>query len=143
MRILHEVVVGLSILRASIRAAYFATAFGRLQANDAHFASLPAGYLSLSFLLWAWLAVNTRCLSYPLALEPADGTNDFTLCPIVDLANHSTESTPIPHLLPPDGPPSKIKTYALPAQDRAMKAGEQIFLQYGGHEDGFLLAGAS
>ncbi|CDZ96753.1 N-methyltransferase [Phaffia rhodozyma] len=104
--------------------------------------------LSQSSLLWAWLNVNTRCLSFPLLLEPSSGTNDLTLAPILDMANHSSSSTPIPCTLPSSVPASKASTYVLPASedqpdprsDGQNDSKREVLLQYGPHEDGFLMA---
>lgn len=63
------------------------------------------------------------------------------MSPIVDLANHSVQPTPTPYLLPQDVSPAKATHYALPAPEgRKMEEGEEIFLQYGGHPEGFLMA---
>lgn len=93
--------------------------------------------IPLSSFLWAWLNVNTRCLSFPLNLHPPGGSNDLTLAPILDMANHSSTSTPIPHTLPAAFPTSKATLYALPA---AGGGDREVTLQYGPHDDGFLLA---
>lgn len=39
--------------------------------------------------LWAWLNVNTRCIYYRLKISKSDSDN-FTLCPVLDFANHSS-----------------------------------------------------
>ncbi|KAL7417408.1 hypothetical protein BDY24DRAFT_374767 [Mrakia frigida] len=101
----------------------------------------PYPLLTLSNLLWAWLNYNTRCLSYPLHLAPSSGLNDHTMSPVVDLANHSVRSTPTPYLFPTDVSSSKSTHYAWPAPEgRKMEEGEEIFLQYGAHPEGFLMA---
>lgn len=62
------------------------------------------------------------------------------MAPIVDLINHSTASTPIPHTLPESRSANKATHYALPAPERKLGKGEQLFLQYGAHDDAFLFA---
>ncbi|KAI6109828.1 hypothetical protein F5141DRAFT_810654 [Pisolithus sp. B1] len=42
--------------------------------------------------LWAWLNVNTRCIYYRLKSSKSDPDN-FTLCPVLDFANHSSHTS--------------------------------------------------
>lgn len=63
------------------------------------------------------------------------------MSPIVDLANHSVSETPTPYLFPADVSSSKATHYSLPAPEgRKMEQGEEIFLRYGAHPEGFLMA---
>ncbi|KDN44267.1 hypothetical protein K437DRAFT_140474 [Tilletiaria anomala UBC 951] len=41
--------------------------------------------------LWGWLCVNSRCVFLPLGLEPH--ADNFTLAPMLDMANHTTDPT--------------------------------------------------
>ncbi|PWY97626.1 SET domain-containing protein [Testicularia cyperi] len=45
--------------------------------------------IDLSTFLWAWLCVNSRCVFLPLGL--ADHSDNFTLAPVLDMANHTSD----------------------------------------------------
>lgn len=45
--------------------------------------------IDLDTFLWAWLCVNSRCLYLPLGL--ADHADNFTLAPLLDMANHTSD----------------------------------------------------
>jgi hypothetical protein len=99
----------------------------------------------LQSFLWAWLNINTRCLTFDLDLAPADASNDFTLSPLVDFANHSSSATPIPITLPEDVSARKATHYALPATEEMVQSHgkgikTEVLLQYGPHDDAFLFA---
>ncbi|KII88547.1 hypothetical protein PLICRDRAFT_41720 [Plicaturopsis crispa FD-325 SS-3] len=46
--------------------------------------------------VWAWLNVNTRCIYHRLK-DPQSHPDNFTLCPVLDFANHTAH---LPHMLP-------------------------------------------
>lgn len=123
--------------------ALLTTSSPSAQATSPPFPSCPTP--PLRSFLWAWLNINTRCLTLHLGLGPADGSNDFTLSPIVDFANHSPSATPVPITLPEEASTRKAKQYALHATEdmvashtRGRKT--EVLLQYGPHDDAFLLA---
>ncbi|CDU26003.1 related to RKM2-ribosomal protein lysine methyltransferase [Sporisorium scitamineum] len=45
--------------------------------------------IDLDTFLWAWLCVNSRCVFLPLGL--ADHADNFTLAPMLDMANHTSD----------------------------------------------------
>ncbi|KAJ7774643.1 hypothetical protein DFH07DRAFT_952355 [Mycena maculata] len=88
--------------------------------------------------LWAWLNVNTRCVYHRLKRTRADADN-FTLCPILDFANHIAtgpcmtprtspselaNAPPIPRL----GDPLTLLSPRTP-----VGPGEELYLTYGAH----------
>ncbi len=46
--------------------------------------------IDIDTFLWAWLCVNSRCVFLPLGL--ADHADNFTLAPMLDMANHTPDS---------------------------------------------------
>lgn len=83
--------------------------------------------------------VNTRCIYYRLKASKEDPDN-FTLCPILDFANHTPNG---PHMIPvpseadiwdtaPVKPIGKGFRFLSPA-DVSVQEGEEIFLAYGAH----------
>lgn len=79
--------------------------------------------------LWAWLNVNTRCFYMLLCSSKTDPDN-ITLCPLADLANHSsleqqaTTKTPIP-------------TFYSPLSS-SLRKDDEIYLKYGSHSNSTL-----
>lgn len=45
--------------------------------------------IDVDLFLWAWLCVNSRCVFLPLGL--ADHADNFTLAPVLDMANHTPD----------------------------------------------------
>ncbi|KAF8507343.1 SET domain-containing protein [Hysterangium stoloniferum] len=90
--------------------------------------SLNRSILERSILryLWAWLNVNTRCVYLRLCPSQSDPDN-LTLCPVLDLANHTsaaahaTKTTPIPTFF---SPPTLT-----------LKGGDEVYLRYGSHSN--------
>ncbi|KAF8902104.1 hypothetical protein CPB84DRAFT_1707912 [Gymnopilus junonius] len=98
--------------------------------------------------LWAWLNVNTRCVYHRLAKTQTD-QNNMTLCPILDLANH----TPTPPYTMPQatraelwgiGPSSRRKYgedfVLLSPSTSSTRCNEEMFLRYGAHSNATLFA---
>ena len=85
--------------------------------------------------------MNTRCLHYQLFNEDLPLTN-LTLCPIIDFANHTTDSS-LPHLQPapqaslserqPRSPRQKHFTFL--SSGSVNSSGVELFLRYGGHSN--------
>ncbi|KAH9901320.1 SET domain-containing protein [Cubamyces lactineus] len=106
----------------------------------------------LSDYLWAWLNVNTRCIFYRIRQNRSDPDN-FTLCPILDFANHGTERT---HIFPvveseiwgtagqrtPAGrKKAKADTFAFYGpSDITVSQGRELLLKYGAHSNRFLFS---
>ncbi|KAF8761564.1 Oxidoreductase family, C-terminal alpha/beta domain [Rhizoctonia solani] len=83
--------------------------------------------------MWAWLNVNTRCLYHGLGFaQPSD---NVTMCPILDFANHtSIDSLSITQdeFALGDG-----MAFSTPGP---IKNGDQVYLRYGGHSNAFLFS---
>ncbi|KAJ7905474.1 hypothetical protein B0H14DRAFT_2660424 [Mycena olivaceomarginata] len=90
--------------------------------------------------LWGWLNVNTRCVYHRLKGTRSHPDN-FTMCPILDLANHTVAGpTMIPRVsdaernnAPPIaklGDPLTLLSPATPT-----KPGEELYLTYGAHSN--------
>ncbi|OSD01579.1 SET domain-containing protein [Trametes coccinea BRFM310] len=104
----------------------------------------------LSDYVWAWLNVNTRCIYYRLRQNRSDPDN-FTLCPILDFANHGPELT---HIFPvvesdiwdvtiPRAPGSVKRAKTEPfvffgPSDFSVPEGQELLLKYGAHSNRFL-----
>ncbi|KAK0210734.1 hypothetical protein DFS33DRAFT_1495053 [Desarmillaria ectypa] len=91
--------------------------------------------------LWAWLNVNTRCIYQRLRAEQSDLDN-FTMCPVLDFANHSAY---LPHISPRPSNADKLNVpprqrfgedmvFISPA-DKHLDTDEEIFLKYGAHSN--------
>ncbi|KAI0748057.1 SET domain-containing protein [Daedaleopsis nitida] len=99
--------------------------------------SLPVDYL------WAWLNVNTRCIFYRIRSTLSDLDN-FTLCPVLDFANHSNGPTQIFPVVDSEAWAVVTKKYPKyflffgPSRD-AVSSGQELYLQYGKHSNSFLL----
>ncbi|KZV78605.1 SET domain-containing protein [Exidia glandulosa HHB12029] len=90
---------------------------------------LEESYRSLerhSDFLWAWLCINTRSIYYRVVASPKSADN-LTLCPLLDFANHATVHN--------SG--SSVPTFHAPT---ALRAGDEVFLNYGPHPDQTLFA---
>lgn len=84
--------------------------------------------------VWAWSCVNSRCVYLPLNLKP-HGDN-FTLAPLLDMANHTMDpkrESKVRWL------PSKALQINAPKNGKGQSKGEEVFISYGPHSNGFLL----
>ncbi|KAI6039057.1 hypothetical protein EDC04DRAFT_2569071, partial [Pisolithus marmoratus] len=91
--------------------------------------------------LWAWLNVNTRCIYYRLKSSKSDPDN-FTLCPILDFANHNSYT---PNMRP--GPTNADIWNSAPVpsigeglrffacDDTKIREDDEIMLSYGRHSN--------
>jgi len=85
--------------------------------------------------VWAWACVNSRCVYLPLGLKP-HGDN-FTLAPLLDMANHTMDTkkeSKVRWL------PSKALQINAPKNGKGQSQGEEVFISYGPHSNGFLLS---
>ncbi|TDL27454.1 SET domain-containing protein [Rickenella mellea] len=88
---------------------------------------------------WAWLNVNTRCIYFRLFAKKSHRSN-LTLCPIMDFMNH-TRSPHHPQITPRIEPDvtgiedsyKRRNPVLLSPANRSVRAGEELYLQYGGH----------
>ncbi|GAA5964674.1 hypothetical protein JCM8115_004708 [Rhodotorula mucilaginosa] len=92
------------------------------------------GDLTFFDFVLGWENVNTRCIYFDI-----DGKreNNLTLCPVIDMINHSPGRTTKPD------PRLSSLTFCAPAAnspDPALHDGDELSFQYGSHEDAFLLA---
>ncbi|KAI0646989.1 SET domain-containing protein [Trametes meyenii] len=93
--------------------------------------------------LWAWLNVNTRCIFYRTRHRRSDPDN-FTLCPILDFANHGVGRTQIFPVINSEAwgapaPLAKAEPYAFfGSSDQTVAKGEELLLKYGSHSNNFL-----
>ncbi|OAV88137.1 hypothetical protein PTTG_09308 [Puccinia triticina 1-1 BBBD Race 1] len=106
----------------------------------------------LGELLWSWLIVNTRCVSFPIGAK--NSADNIALAPAFDMANHSPvskvtavatpqtltmySSTPQVNLNARAEPPPSYQSLAAPCQPRFMK-GQEITFSYGPHSNSTLL----
>ncbi|GAA97699.1 uncharacterized protein L969DRAFT_97486 [Mixia osmundae IAM 14324] len=79
---------------------------------------------------WAWLCVNSRCVWLDLDYEAHE--ENFTLVPLLDMANHS--STCANATVKYDHAHFELKL------TRPVKRGEEIVFEYGGHDQATLWA---
>ncbi|KAF7440484.1 hypothetical protein PC9H_000829 [Pleurotus ostreatus] len=101
--------------------------------------------LLLDFL-WAWLNVNTRCIFHRLHASISNPDN-FTLCPILDFANHTPDLSmsmqPMPTSADIWGSPPRSRggdDFTLMApREITTRAGEELYLTYGAHSNTTLL----
>ncbi|KAJ3415610.1 hypothetical protein HDV05_004486 [Chytridiales sp. JEL 0842] len=86
--------------------------------------------------LWAWFAVNTRCITLDTktrrTTSPPKGTPTMFLSPFMDLLNHSFDAN-IDAFFDTTSQSFKIVTHV------PYKRGTQCFIQYGPHDNIFLL----
>ncbi|KAF8894597.1 hypothetical protein BD779DRAFT_1669078 [Infundibulicybe gibba] len=96
-----------------------------------------------SDFLWAWLNVNTRCIYHRLKPLRSDPDN-FTLCPILDFANHSSskpQTWPKPSnadIWDTSISVKKPKFTLLSPPNVDVQPGEELYLKYGAHSNRFL-----
>ncbi|TFK92414.1 SET domain-containing protein [Polyporus arcularius HHB13444] len=94
--------------------------------------------------LWAWLNVNTRCIFWRIQPTLSDQDN-FTLCPVLDFANHNSGHSHIFPVVDSDiwggvaKKPPKYFVFFGPSQG-AVSEGQQLYLQYGTHSNAFLFS---
>ena len=117
--------------------------------------------LVLDFL-WAWLngyysvmssssrhlmynsLVNTRCIFYRIRANRADPDN-FTLCPVLDFANHNHNRADIHPVIDSEGwgvvarKPPKYFVFFGPSQNGLCR-GQELYLQYGSHSNNLLFS---
>lgn len=100
--------------------------------------------IDVDLFLWAWLCVNSRCVFLPLGL--ADHADNFTLAPVLDMANH----TPDPALeckvryannggLELCAPGQRQQSQSGPSA-AAMMPGDECCITYGPHSNEKLLS---
>nr|CAG8435445.1 8169_t:CDS:10 [Entrophospora candida] len=94
--------------------------------------SMPITY---DEFLWGWLNVNTRCIYME---ETSQSSNDFrkenniAIAPMLDFINHSNDAKI-------KGEFNKFnKSYEITTYD-SIKKGQQVFINYGPHDNYFLL----
>ncbi|KPI43726.1 Ribosomal lysine N-methyltransferase set11 [Cyphellophora attinorum] len=121
----------ISSLRAKI-AAHIASLEPILDAETYRELSIP--YSTTYYIyMHAWLCVNTRCFSYsPYGKKrPKDPNEAMALCPGMDLFNHSAEAgVETKH--------DRSSYHAVATRDH--QPGEEIFFNYGQHENDVLWA---
>ncbi|GAC94524.1 potential protein lysine methyltransferase [Pseudozyma hubeiensis SY62] len=133
----------ISTLRASERDLLAEPA---LLLSDPDLAGSTIDLIDVDTFLWAWLCVNSRCLFLPLGL--ADHADNFTLAPLLDMANHTSDPAlecKVVHA--PDGgfrllAPSKEVAQKVRSGDdcHVAKAGDECFITYGPHSNETLLS---
>ncbi|KAF9053657.1 hypothetical protein BDZ89DRAFT_1153374, partial [Hymenopellis radicata] len=86
-----------------------------------------------SNFLWGWLNVNTRGIYLRLKSKQSDPDN-LTLCPILDMANHSSH---LPHMSPHSskahGGPSQRQMSFISPSEVHLASDREVFLKYGSH----------
>ncbi|KAI0670446.1 SET domain-containing protein [Trametes maxima] len=93
--------------------------------------------------IWAWLNVNTRCIFYRTRHKRSDPDN-FTLCPVLDFANHGVGRTHIFPVIDSEAwgapvPLAKAEPYAFfGTSEQSIAEGEELLLKYGSHSNSFL-----
>lgn len=88
--------------------------------------------LDRELLTWAWMAVNTRCISLLSKTKTKPGAPTMALAPFLDLLNHSGSArieTGIDLL---------SQSFFIKTLQR-VNANEQVFISYGPHDNAFLL----
>lgn len=99
--------------------------------------ALPQIHLDLPILFrWAWFAVNSRCISLNTNIRKTSTTvsaddDTIALAPYLDLLNHDQKTTISPFYDP------CRKIFQIVSQS-PFKKGDQVFINYGGHDDAFL-----
>lgn len=99
----------------------------------------------------AWLSINSRSVFFNMGLHPH--AENFTLAPILDMANHTSDLQRVCQVLPTNmagqaiisrglgGAPSIAAGLEMRAPpERGLEAGEEVMIQYGARDDGTLLA---
>ncbi|SNX85480.1 related to RKM2 - ribosomal protein lysine methyltransferase [Melanopsichium pennsylvanicum] len=86
--------------------------------------------------LWAWLCVNTRCVFSPLNL--ADHADNFTLAPMLDMANHTPD--PVLECKVRYAPDGGLELCAPNTISSPIDTGDECFITYGPHSNQVLLS---
>ncbi|GAA5881291.1 hypothetical protein JCM3774_000957 [Rhodotorula dairenensis] len=112
----------------------FATDWHAVRKLWAEHGNTVDGELTFFDFVLGWQNVNTRCIYFDV-----DGKreNNLTLCPVIDMINHSPGRTTKPD------PRVSSLTFCAPAPaspDPVLHDGDELAFQYGSHEDAFLLA---
>lgn len=92
--------------------------------------------LTSSDFLWAWCGVNSRCIFLPLGLQPH--ADNFTLAPLLDMANHTMDvkrECKVRFL-----PGSKLELRAPKYTGEkpgavSLKCGDEVLISYGPHSN--------
>ncbi|KAF9186938.1 SET domain-containing protein 4 [Haplosporangium sp. Z 27] len=79
---------------------------------------------------WAWLVVNTRCIY--LDAKRQNTADNIALAPMLDFLNHTYDAKTEGFFC------SKTKSYKIKTL-LPYKKGEQVFINYGPHDNGFML----
>ncbi|KAJ9480289.1 Ribosomal lysine N-methyltransferase 2 [Pseudozyma hubeiensis] len=114
--------------------------------SDPDLARSTIDSIDVDTFLWAWLCVNSRCLFLPLGL--ADHADNFTLAPLLDMANHTSDpALECKVIHAPDGgfrllAPSREVAQKPRSDDNGhvAKAGDECFITYGPHSNESLLS---
>ncbi|CAO1639013.1 unnamed protein product [Sympodiomycopsis kandeliae] len=96
----------------------------------------------------SWLSINSRSVYFNLLLPRHE--DNFTLVPILDMANHTNDPNAICSIHPlnsmgniiPEPSRSSTKSYglAMKASNSAIQAGNEVLIQYGARDDSILLS---
>ncbi|KAJ2220464.1 hypothetical protein IWW45_009095 [Coemansia sp. RSA 485] len=79
--------------------------------------------------VWAWLAVNTRCIHLG---QPASSKDSMALAPILDFLNHSEQADVTTFY------DSKSSQFVI-RTNRPFRKGQEVFISYGPHDNRFML----
>ncbi|KAF9384069.1 SET domain-containing protein 4 [Podila verticillata] len=79
---------------------------------------------------WAWLVVNTRCIY--LDAKKQDAADNIALAPMLDFLNHTPDAKTEGRFC------TKTKSYQIKTL-LPYKKGEQVFINYGPHDNCFIL----
>ncbi|TKY86198.1 hypothetical protein EX895_005023 [Sporisorium graminicola] len=95
--------------------------------------------IDVDTFLWAWLCVNTRCVFLPLCL--ADHADNFTLAPMLDMANHTSDpSFECKVRYAADGGLEMYAPSGSDAETCVAVPGDECFITYGPHSNENLLS---
>ncbi|KAI8320925.1 SET domain-containing protein, partial [Martensiomyces pterosporus] len=89
--------------------------------------------------VWAWLAVNTRCIhlgrhsAQTDILRPISGDDSIALAPVLDFLNHSGQADVSVRF------DEKQKCFSI-RTNRPYAKGQEVFISYGPHDNRFMLA---
>lgn len=115
-----------------------------LLSSDPELARSIVRSISLDTFLWAWLCVNSRCVFLPLGLS--DHADNFTLAPMLDMANHTQDpALECKVRYAKDGglelcAPSQEQRNGADIGSRGLMPGDECFITYGPHSDDSLLS---
>ncbi|KAJ1727282.1 hypothetical protein LPJ61_004654 [Coemansia biformis] len=83
--------------------------------------------------VWAWLAVNTRCIHLGRPADAGGNQDTIALAPVLDMLNHSHHANTTTCYDAASGQ-FVIQTH------RRYQKGDEVFISYGPHDNCFLLA---